>query len=279
MTAIAPGDHVSGGEPEVRYDVDGHIATITLNRPHRRNAISVRMLHELSAAIERVEKDRGVRVVILTGAGVGFCSGLDIKDAMAGTGIGGGGSVSPGSGGDFGRTTDLPTVALHEMNTPVIAALNGAAAGYGFDLALGCDLRLAAASARLLPGFAKRGIVPESGGTWYLPRLVGWAKAAEIAYLGRDLTAAEAKELGLVNDVVDDATLMDTARDWAGEIAANAPLAVQSIKRLFRAGMNEDFRTHSEHVLLQLASLMRTQDFQEGLLSFMEQRSPAFDGR
>ena len=290
MSAITSDDGGSGRAPEVLYDVDGHIATITLNRPHRRNAISVRMLHELSATIERVERDRGVRVVILTGAGAGFCSGLDIKDAMAGTGIGGGGNVSPSGGGggdgggggggsDFGRTSDLPTVALHEMNTPVIAALNGAAAGYGFDLALGCDLRLAAGSARLLPGFAKRGIVPESGGTWYLPRLVGWAKAAEIAYLGRDLTAVEAKELGLVNDVVDDTALMDTAKDWAGEIAVNAPLAVQSIKRLFRAGMNEDFRTHSEHVLLQLASLMRTQDFQEGLLSFMERRTPEFDGR
>lgn len=275
MTSTVP----TATEPEVLYDVDGHIATITLNRPHRRNAISVRMLMELGDAIERVERDRGVRVAILTGAGVGFCSGLDIKDAMAGTGIGGGGSVSPSAGSDFGRTTDLPTVALHEMNTPVIAALNGAAAGYGLDLALGCDLRLAAASARLLPGFAKRAIVPESGGTWYLPRLVGWAKAAEIAYLGRDLTAEESKELGLVNDVVPDDQLMDVTRDWAGEIAANAPLAVQSIKRLFRAGMNEDFRTHSEHVLLQLMSLMRTQDFQEGLLSFMERRAPEFNGR
>ena len=266
-------------EPEVLYDVDGHVATITLNRPHRRNAISVRMLVELGELIERVERDRGVRVAILTGAGAGFCSGLDIKDAMAGTGIGGGGSLSPGGGGDLARTSDLPTIALHEMNTPVIAALNGAAAGYGLDLALGCDLRLAAASARLLPGFAKRAIVPESGGTWYLPRLVGWAKAAEIAYLGRDLSAEESKTLGLVNDVVDDEHLMATTNDWAGEIAANAPLAVQSIKRLFRAGMNEDFRTHSEHVLLQLGSLMRTQDFQEGLLSFMERRAPKFEGR
>ena len=280
MTSTVPtAPEPTAPEPEVLYDVDGHVATITLNRPPRRNAISVRMLMELGDAIERVERDRGVQVAILTGAGVGFCSGLDIKDAMAGTGIGGGGSVSPGGGSDFGRTTDLPTVALHEMNTPVIAALNGAAAGYGLDLALGCDLRLAAASARLLPGFAKRAIVPESGGTWYLPRLVGWAKAAEIAYLGRDLTAEESKELGLVNDVVPDDQLMNVTRDWAGEIAANAPLAVQSIKRLFRAGMNEDFRTHSEHVLLQLMSLMQTQDFQEGLLSFMERRAPEFNGR
>src|SRR6476660_5442597 len=212
---------------EVLYEVDGHVATITLNRPHRRNAISVRRLVELGETIERVERDRGGRCAILTGAGAGFCAGLDIKDAMAGTGIGGGGSLSGSDGSALTRTSDLPTVALHEMNTPVIAALNGAAAGYGLDLALGCDLRLAAESARLLPGFAKRAIVPESGGTWYLPRLVGWAKAAEIAYLGRDLSAAESKELGLVNDVVPDADLMTTTRDWAGEIAANAPLAVQ----------------------------------------------------
>ncbi len=266
-------------DPEVLYDVDGHIATITLNRPHRRNAISVQMLQELGAAIERVERDRGVRVAIITGAGAGFCSGLDIKDAMAGTGIGGGGSANPGGGAELSRTSDLPTVTLQEMDKPIIAALNGAAAGYGFDLALGCDLRLAAESARILPGFAKRGIVPESGGTWYLPRLVGWAKAAEIAYLGRDLTASEAKELGIVNEVVPDESLMDVTHDWAGEIAANAPLAIQAIKKLFRAGMSEDFRSHSEHVLLQLVALMRTQDFQEGLLSFMERRAPTFEGR
>ena len=267
-------------EPEVLFDVDGHVATVTLNRPHRRNAISVRMLVELGAALERVDRDRGIRVAILTGAGAGFCSGLDIKDAVAGTGIGGDRSVNPsGSNADFGRTSDLPTITLHEMNTPVIAAINGAAAGYGLDLALGCDLRLAATSARLLPGFAKRAIVPESGGTWYLPRLVGWAKAAEISYRGRDLTAAEAKDYGIVNEVVADADLMGVTRDWAGEIAANAPLAVQAIKRLFRAGMNEDFRTHSEHVLLQLSTLMATKDFQEGLASFMERRAPEFEGR
>lgn len=267
-------------ESEVLYDVDGHVATITLNRPHRRNAISVAMLVQLGEAIERVERDRGVRVAIITGAGAGFCSGLDIKDAMAGTGIGGGGNVDgAGAGGALGRTSDLPTVTLQEMDKPIIAAINGAAAGYGFDLALGCDLRLAASSARILPGFAKRAIVPESGGTWYLPRLVGWAKAAEIAYLGRDLTADQAKEYGILNEVVPDTDLMAVTRDWAGEIAANAPLAIQAMKKLFRAGQNEDFRSHAEHVLLQLVALMRTQDFQEGLLSFMERRAPEFEGR
>jgi enoyl-CoA hydratase/carnithine racemase len=266
--------------PEVLYDVADGIATITLNRPHRRNAISVRMLLELDEILTRVDRDRGVRVAILTGAGAGFCAGLDIKDAMAGTGIGGGGSIGGSGGGPtLARTTDLPTVTLHEMNTPVIAAINGAAAGYGLDLALGCDLRVAAASARLLPGFAKRAIVPESGGTWYLPRLVGWAKAAEISYLGRDLTAEQAREHGILNEVVPDDELTAFVRGWAAEIAANAPLAVQAMKRLFRAGMNEDFRTHSEHVLLALGALMATKDFQEGLASFVERRPPEFRGR
>src|SRR5579875_1471912 len=171
MTDASPGD-----QPEVLYQVAEHVATIQLNRPHRRNAISMRLLRELAEAFLTADRDPGVRAVVLTGAGKGFCAGLDIKDALAGTGIGssGAGTVTNLS------TRDLPTTVLFEMDTPVICALNGAAAGYGVDLALGCDIRLAGTSSRILPGFAKRGVVPESGGTWYLPRLVGWAKAAEI---------------------------------------------------------------------------------------------------
>jgi enoyl-CoA hydratase/carnithine racemase len=268
-------------EPEVLYEVDGNVATLTLNRPHRRNAISVRMLSLLGERLQEAERDRRVRVVIITGAGGGFCSGLDIKDAVAGTGIGGGGSLSgEGSGsGPSLSTRDIPTVVLHEMDTPVIAAVNGAAAGYGLDLALGCDLRLLGTSSRLLPGFAKRGVVPESGGTWYLPRLIGWAKAAEIGFLGRDLDAAAAKALGLANEVVPDDELLPTARAWAGEIAANAPLAVQAMKRLFRHGLTEDFQSHTHHVLLQTIQLFGTKDFAEGLASFMEKRPPEFHGR
>ena len=179
-----------GHGPEVLYEVADHVATITLNRPHRRNAISVRMLQLLSELFAKADDDGDVRVVLLTGAGKGFCSGLDIKDAMSGSGIGGTGGGGGGGGGSFMQTRNLPTVILQEMDTPVIAVINGAAAGYGLDLALGCDMRLMASSASLLPGFAKRGVVPESGGTWYLPRLLGWAKAAEISYLGRDLDAA-----------------------------------------------------------------------------------------
>lgn len=276
-TSTEATDRNEGHGPEVLYEVADHVATITLNRPHRRNAISVRMLELLSQHFSAADDDGNVRVVILTGAGKGFCAGLDIKDAMAGSGIGGTGGG--GGGGSFMQTRNLPTVILQEMDTPVIAALNGAAAGYGLDLALGCDLRLMASTAKLLPGFAKRGVVPESGGTWYLPRLLGWAKAAEISYLGRDIDAAEAERVGLVNRAVPDAELMPLATEWASEIASNAPLAIRAMKRLFRHGQTQDFASHSHHVLLQTMQLFGTKDFQEGLASFMEKRPPEFRGR
>jgi enoyl-CoA hydratase/carnithine racemase len=268
------GDGNEGHGPEVLYEVADHVATVTLNRPHRRNAISVRMLQLLAEHLTQADNDAAVRVVLLTGAGKGFCAGLDIKDAVAGTGIGAG-----GGGGAFLQTRNLPTVILQEMDTPVIGVINGAAAGYGFDLALGCDLRLIAESAAMLPAFAKRAIVPESGGTWYLPRLLGWAKAAELCYLGRDVPAAEAERIGLVNRAVPDAELMSVAREWAGEIAANAPLAVSAMKRLFRHGLTEDFASHTHHVLLQTLQLFGSKDFEEGMVSFMEKRPPEFRGR
>ncbi|MEO7429899.1 MAG: enoyl-CoA hydratase-related protein [Acidimicrobiales bacterium] len=270
-------DSNEGHGPEVLYEVADHIATITLNRPHRRNAISVRMLQLLSQHFAAADDDPAVRVILLAGAGKGFCSGLDIKDAMAGSGIGGTGGG--GGGGSFMQTRNLPTVILQEIDTPVIGVLNGAAAGYGLDLALGCDIRLMASSALLLPGFAKRGVVPESGGTWYLPRLLGWAKAAEVSYLGRDIDAAEAERIGLVNRAVPDGELMAVAIEWATEIAANAPLAIRAMKRLFRHGQTQDFASHSHHVLLQTMQLFGTKDFQEGLVSFMEKRPPEFRGR
>lgn len=265
--------------PEVLYEVDAHVATLTLNRPHRRNAISVPMLELLTHHLTEAERSRDVRCVVITGAGKGFCSGLDLQDAAAGTGIGSSGGGGSSTSIIAGNTRDLPTTVLNEMDTPVIAAVNGAAAGYGLDLALGCDLRLMASSAKLLPGFAKRGVVPESGGTWYLPRLVGWAKAAEIGFLGRDIDADEAVRLGLTNLVVADEDLAATATAWAQEISANAPLAVQAIKRLYRHGLTEDFASHTHHVLLQVMQLFGTKDFAEGVASFLEKREPEFRGR
>jgi enoyl-CoA hydratase/carnithine racemase len=158
---------------ELLVEKKDHVATITLNRPERMNAISTNMLMQLGDALKSCDDDADVRVIVLTGAGRGFCSGLDLKDAAAGTGIGGTGTLSAGGGVAHISSREIPTVTLHRIDTPVICALNGPAAGYGLDLALGCDVRLIADTAKLMPGFAKRGVVPESGGTWYLPRLVG----------------------------------------------------------------------------------------------------------
>jgi enoyl-CoA hydratase/carnithine racemase len=265
--------------PDLLYEKSGHVATITLNRPERLNAISFEMLELLGQRLAEADNDTEVRVILLTGAGRGFCSGLDLKDAMAGKGIGGSGVLSASGGAAHFSTRNLPTTVLNEIDTPIICVINGPAAGYGLDLALGCDMRLMSDTAKLLPGFAKRGIVPESGGTWYLPRLVGWAKACEIGFLADDIPAARALELGLVNKVVPPGELMTEAHAWAAKICANAPLALQAMKRLYRHGLTEDFAAHSHHVLMQLMLLFRSQDFQEGMLSFMEKRSPQFTGR
>ncbi len=253
---------------------NGHVAILRLNRPDRMNAISAEMLTELGRRLVEYDHDADVRAVILTGEGRGFCAGLDLKDTAAGRGIGG----SLG-GASHISTLEIPTVTLHRIDTPVICAINGPAAGYGFDLALGCDIRLMSDRAKLAPAFAKRGIVPESGGTWYLPRLVGWAKACEIGFIADDITPERAAEMGLINKVVAHDDLMAESMRWAEKIAANAPLGVKAIKRLFRHGLSEDFESHTHHVLMQLLVLFRSNDFQEGLRSFLEKRPPNFQGK
>ena len=246
---------------EVLYEVADHIATITLNAPQRMNTISGEMLDSLSERLLEADRDRDVRCIMGTSSG-----GL--------ANMGSGASIP----GEFDIRNAPPTV-LHGLDTPTICALNGGAAGYGLDVALGCDIRIAAESAKLNPGFAKRGILPESGGTWLLPRMIGYAKAAEIAFTGRTLVASEALELGLVNHVVADVDLTARSRELAFQIVENAPLAVRAIKRMMRAAETETFEQNVHHVFLQLLPLLRTDDFREGVAAFMEKRSPNFTGR
>jgi enoyl-CoA hydratase/carnithine racemase len=262
---------------EVLYDVADGVATITLNRPERMNTISGPMLAGLTELLLKANADPKVRVVLLTGAGRAFCAGLDLVDATQGSGIGSDKQAQAVSVNLDLRNT--PPTVLFAMDKPTICALNGAAAGYGMDTALGCDIRIMGESAKLAAAFVKRGVVPESGGTWILPRLLGWSKAAEIIFTGRTLSAAESLALGLANEVVPDAELMPRARAVAVEIAANAPLAVQSAKRLMRMGMEETFNDHVHHVYLQFLQLVRTQDFREGMTSFLEKRPADFKGR
>ena len=258
---------------ELLYEVTGHVGVIRFNRPDRMNTITPTMLRALSERLIDADADRTVRAIVLTGNGRAWCAGLDVGAAASGEGIGG--DTSNMGGGEF-NLRDAPPVVLNKIDTPTIAALNGGAAGYGMDLALGCDIRIAADNAKLSAAYTARGLVPESGGTWLLPRIVGWSKAAELLFTARTLTASESLELGLVGNVVAADELMDVAMGLAGEIATNAPLAVRAAKRLMRHGMTEDFEDHVQRQYLALLPLFGTQDFREGLASYLEKRPPDF---
>ena len=258
-------------EDEVLYSVADHVATITLNREQFQNTISGVMLDAITEFMLQADRDEDVRCIVLTGTGRFFCAGLDLRS----------GKVGSSSGGGFSNL-DLratPPTVMHNLDTPTICALNGSAAGYGMDMALGCDIRVMSEEAKLAAAFTARGIVPESGGTWILPRLLGWSKAAELIFTGRTLKADECLEMGLVSHVVPAGDVLTRSIDLAKEIAGNAPLAVQASKRMMRMGMNENFNDHVHHVFLQLLPLFKTEDFREGMASFMEKRKADFKGR
>jgi enoyl-CoA hydratase/carnithine racemase len=260
-------------DTDVLFEHDGYVGLITLNRPERLNAISTDMLVQLSELLLRCEHTRKVRAIILTGAGRGFCSGLDLQDVASGTaGIGEGGSTTGIS------ISEHPPFVLRRIDTPVVCALNGPASGYGMDLALGCDLLVASEQASFVSP-VRRSLVPESGGTWLLPRLIGWQKACEVVLLARKLDAREIERLGMCNTVVAPDELMAEARRWADELAANPPLAVAAAKRGMRFAMDSTFEANAHFVMAELRQLMRTADFQEGVQSFVEKRPATYEGR
>ncbi len=262
---------------DILTEQSNHILTITLNRPERLNAISGAMLNDLAATLKAANHDPDVRVVIITGAGKGFCSGLDLKDTQkrieAGEGVG----MTLGAKQLF-SLDQSPITVLWEMDKPVIAAINGAAAGFGMDMALLADMRIMGENAKLAATMVKRNVVPESGGTWLLPKLVGWGKAAEIFFRGSTLSAQECDELKLANTVVPTDQVLSTALEWAAEIAANGPLAVQTTKRMMRLGVDQTFEGTVDHLLMHFKELTKTEDFKEALLAFNEKRAPEFKG-
>lgn len=255
-------------------DTADSILTITLNRPDAYNAITGTMLAELQTALRAAERDAAVRCVVLTGAGRGFCAGADLFAGANRTD----GEVPPV--GDRLRQGYNPVVRLiRGIEKPVIAAVNGAAAGAGANLALACDLRIASEAAFFTQAFVKIGLVPDSGGTLFLPMLVGMAKAAELAFTGDRITADECLRLGLVNRVVPAESLMEATRELATRLANLPTRAIGLTKRAFNRAM----MPHLEAVLDYEADMQtiaaRTQDYTEGVAAFREKRTPNFTGK
>ena len=255
------------------YEIRDGIATITLNRPERLNAFNREMIDLWLAALQDAQVNDDVQVVVVTGAGRAFCSGGDVG-AMA--------ERDQVRGLDHKRWLEVIhriPLELERIDKPVIAALNGAAVGAGLDMALMCDLRFAAEGARFSEGYVKVGLIPGDGGTYFLPRLVGAAKALELFWTGDFVDAQEALRIGLVNRVVPPDQLMPTVYEFAGRIAKGPSAAIRATKRAVYQGMRMDLRTHLDMISSHMAFIRQTEDHKEGVQAFADKRPPEFKGR
>jgi enoyl-CoA hydratase/carnithine racemase len=260
-------------EPIV-LEVDARVATVTLNRPERRNAITGTMWEQLRDVFVDLAHRRGVRVVVVTGAGGAFCSGLDLQASPQGPG-----GDSEASGLERMRLLGEVMLALHDLPKPTIAKVRGVAAGAGCSLALGCDLIVASDTARFSEIFSKRGLSVDGGSSWLLPRLIGLHRAKELAFFGEILSADEAAAIGLVNRVVPDAELDDFVKNWAAKLAEGPPLALSMTKRLLNNGLSVTMAQALEDEARCQAINFTTEDTREAFLAFAERREPRFVGR
>ena len=260
----------------VRYEVSDGIATVTLNRPERLNTMNFDLLEAALETIERAASDEAARVVILTGAGRGFCAGGDLS-AGAGGGIASGGAIETDIGRlrRYMRTSEL----LREMPKPTIAAINGACAGAGLSWACAADLRYAAASAVFNTAFLTAGLSGDFGGTWTLPRLVGPAKARELYLLAERFNAAEAERIGLVSKVLPDGELMAHVQAVARRLLASAPLALKAIKQNLNDSLAVEFGELCNREADRHVRCSHTADAREAARAFIEKRPPRFEGR
>jgi 2-(1,2-epoxy-1,2-dihydrophenyl)acetyl-CoA isomerase len=257
----------------ILFTLEGGIARVTLNRPEKLNSFTVQMHEELRDAIGQIRQANGTRVLLITGAGRGFCAGQDLGDrAMAGE------STEP----DLGESIDkyyAPLVrALRDLPLPVVAAVNGVAAGAGANVALACDIVIAARSASFIQSFAKLGLIPDTGGTYHLPRLIGTARALGLALLGEKLSAADAAAWGLIWRCVDDEEFQPAVEDLVGRLAAAPTRGLARAKQAIYASFNHNLDRQLDLERDYMRELGQSHDFREGVAAFLEKRAPRFRG-
>ena len=253
-----------------------NVATITLNRPEKLNALNPKMRDELLDVFGVVDQDDDVRAVIITGAGRAFCAGADIQESfLAG--------IEEKNKGIIGNVihdfVEVGPLALTNMSKPVIAAINGAAVGFGCTITLACDIRIASENARFGLAFPRMGIITEFGSSYFLSRLIGMGKACELAFTARMIDAKEAKEIGLVNQVVPSSELTKTSYEMASNIAKLAPLSMRFTKKGLYKGVDNDLATQVQYEVFANNYLRGTEDHEEGARAFLEKREPVFKGK
>jgi 2-(1,2-epoxy-1,2-dihydrophenyl)acetyl-CoA isomerase len=257
----------------ILYEIDNSVLTITLNRPEKLNAMTPTLLRELKEAFEQANADSTVRVVVVTGAGRGFCAGADLVAASE-LMMAGGFSYEE----NLNATYNPLILTMQALQKPIIAAVNGVAAGAGMSLALACDIRIVAESASFLQAFVKIGLVPDSGSTWLLPRLIGMTKALELMLTGQKVSSNEALALGMINQVVPDAALGRTVKELTQQFAAAPTKTIGLIKQAVNFAMTSTLEAalKNEAALQNVAG--KTADHTEGILAFLEKRAAAFKG-
>jgi enoyl-CoA hydratase/carnithine racemase len=253
------------------------IGSVTLNRPQRLNAWTPVMGAELADAFRDLDRDRSVRVAVLTGAGRAFCAGADMQFFAEQVAAGGGMAAAPGASGPA-RVEEFPML-MRRLSKPIIAAINGYALGIGCTMTLLCDIRIAAEEARLGFLFPRMGVMAELGSTFLLPRLIGLGRACEFMFTGKQYSATHCAQAGLVNRVVPGAELISTVHELAREIQHGAPLSIMLTRQALYQGLHETFEAQVRYEGLTLDYLYRSRDHAEAVRAFKEKRSPVFEGR
>lgn len=261
-------------QPSILLEIDQGVALLTLNRPDSLNSFNAEMHAEIREAISQVRKNSEVRALVITGSGRGFCAGQDLSDRNVAPG-----AEAPDLGESIEKRYNPLLRSIRELPMPVICAVNGVAAGAGANIALACDITLAAKSASFIQAFCKIGLIPDSGGTWSLPHLVGMARAKGMALLGDKIKAEQAESWGLIWRCVEDDQLMEEAMQLARHLATQPTKGLALIKRALHASTNNTFdqQLDLERDLQRLAG--RTEDYREGVGAFMEKRTPKFKGQ